>query len=87
MYQGMPEKGAEINKRQDRNHCGLASFLSFSFFDELDQLFDVIKMIIIPDDAFTVISDTVFLVTLKTVQQFLFSVTLREQRESVRLES
>ena len=87
MYQGMPEKGAEITRGKTANTAVLPHFLSLSFFDERDQLFNVIKMIVVSDDAFTVICDTVFLVTLKTVQQFLFSVTLREQRESVRLES
>ena len=68
MYQGMPEKSTEITRGKTANTAALPHFLSLSFLDERDQLFNVIKMIVVSDDALTMINYTVFLVAIKASQ-------------------
>ena len=55
----------------------------FPLFYKPDQLLHIVKFIVISEDPFTVIYDSVFPVAFQTVQQHFFSISLRKQREPI----
>ena len=60
--------------------------LSLSCLDEIDEFFQVIKLIVVAHYAFAVIYDACLLVALEAVQKFFNAISSRELGKSLRLD-
>jgi len=61
-------------------------YLSFSVFGEADLFFYVIKVVVITVNSAAMIDNPVFLISLKAIQQFFFSVPFNKQRKTIRID-
>ena len=53
--------------------------------DKLNKLLHIVKVVIIADDSITMIDNSVFLVSFKSVQKGLHTIPLCEQRKTIGL--
>ena len=60
--------------------------LSFSCLNKFNQLFHIIKIIIITNDSFTMISDSSFFIFLKAVKKFLYTISFYKQCKTIWLD-